>query len=192
MTPVNIVAAAENPLLPALYDIIWSAVCLLIVFLVVWKYVLPAFNRTLDERAARIEGGIAKAEQAQKEAVEAKRKYEEQLSHARVEASKIRDDARADAERIVEEMRQNAEEEAERIKRRGEETLENARLQVVRELKSELGSHSNTLAEQLVRRELESDEAKHASVDSFLDELERSTGSSGSSASSTPAPASSS
>ena len=34
MTPVQIVAASENPLLPALYDIVWSAVCLLIVFLV--------------------------------------------------------------------------------------------------------------------------------------------------------------
>ena len=58
---------------------------------------MPKFQAVFDERAARIEGGIAKAEQAQREAEDTKRKYEEQLSQARVEASKIRDDARSEA-----------------------------------------------------------------------------------------------
>ena len=87
--------------LPETYDIVWSLVILVIIAAVFYKVVLPKFQAVFDERAARIEGGIAKAEQAQKEAVEAKRKYEEQLSHARVEASKIRDDARAEASHII-------------------------------------------------------------------------------------------
>ncbi|RAE83472.1 F0F1 ATP synthase subunit B, partial [Burkholderia multivorans] len=88
MTPVQIVAASENPLLPALYDIVWSAVCLLIVFLVVWKYVLPAFNKTLDERAARIQGGIEKAEKVQAEADQALAEYQKQLADGRAEAAR--------------------------------------------------------------------------------------------------------
>ena len=64
--------------LPETYDIVWSLVILVIIAAVFYKVVLPKFQAVFDERAARIEGGIAKAEQAQKEAVEAKRKYEEQ------------------------------------------------------------------------------------------------------------------
>ena len=59
----------ETPslLIPAAYDIIWSAVCFaIILFFFVWKF-LPAIKKTLDARAEAIEGGIKKAEIAQAE-----------------------------------------------------------------------------------------------------------------------------
>ena len=90
---------------PKVYDIVWSAIILVIVALFFYKFFLPKFQAVFDERAAKIEGGIAKAEQAQKDADEAKAKYEAQLSNARVEASKIRDDARAEASHIVADAR---------------------------------------------------------------------------------------
>lgn len=171
--------------------IVAEIVGFLIVLYVLWRYVVPPLKQMTDKRQEEIRQQVEDARQARERLEAAEAEYERTVKEAREEASRIRDDARADAERIVEEMRQNAEEEAERIKRRGEETLENARLQVVRELKAELGQNSSLLAGQLVRQELASDEAKQASVDSFLDELERS-GSGSSSSSSTPAPATSS
>ena len=54
--------------LPETYDIVWSLVILVIIAAVFYKVVLPKFQAVFDERAARIEGGIAKAEQAQKDA----------------------------------------------------------------------------------------------------------------------------
>ena len=93
-----VTAASEMELfLPKSYDIFWSLVILIIVAVFFYKFFLPKFQAVFDERAAKIEGGIAKAEQAQKDADEAKAKYDAQLSNARVEASKIRDDARAEA-----------------------------------------------------------------------------------------------
>src|SRR5690606_41736077 len=50
-----------NPLLPADYDIIWSAVCFIIIFVVVWRVALPRVAKVLDARSAAIEGNIAKA-----------------------------------------------------------------------------------------------------------------------------------
>ena len=60
--------AAPNPLLPAWYDIIWSAVCFVIILIVVWKVALPKMKVMLDKRAAAIEGNIAKADEAQRKA----------------------------------------------------------------------------------------------------------------------------
>ena len=97
-----VTAASEMELfLPKSYDIFWSLVILIIVAVFFYKFFLPKFQAVFDERAAKIECGIAKAEQAQKDADEAKAKYDAQLSNARVEASKIRDDARAEASHII-------------------------------------------------------------------------------------------
>ena len=152
-----------------------EVVGLLIVLFVLYRYVLPPLRRMTQNREEEVRQQVEDSRKARERLEAAQAKFSQAIQDAEHDASRIRDDARADADRIVQEVRQKAEEEAERIRRRGEEALENARLQVVRELKAELGGHSVALADRLVRAELDSDEAKHASVDSFLDELERST-----------------
>jgi F-type H+-transporting ATPase subunit b len=154
--------------------IIAEIVGILIILALLYRYVLPPVRTMTQNREEQIRQQVEDSRRARERLEAAQAKYAQAIQEAEHEASRIRDDARADADRIIEEVRQKAEEEAERIRRRGEEALENARMQVVRELKSELGGHSVALSDRLVRAELESDEAKHASVDSFLDELERS------------------
>jgi F-type H+-transporting ATPase subunit b len=72
-----IIAAEEapNPLIPAWYDITYSLIPFILVLLLFWRVVLPRMQKTLDERAAKIEGGIAKAESAQAEAAAALEQY---------------------------------------------------------------------------------------------------------------------
>ena len=101
--------------IPQVYDIVWSLIILVIVALFFHKFFMPKFNAIFDERAAKIEGNIAKAEQSKKDADAAKSKYEAQLSTARVEASKIRDDARAEASHIIADARSRAESDAAQI-----------------------------------------------------------------------------
>ena len=69
--------------IPQVYDIVWSLIILVIVALFFHKFFMPKFNAIFDERAAKIEGNIAKAEQSKKDADAAKSKYEAQLSTAR-------------------------------------------------------------------------------------------------------------
>ena len=85
---MTIAANGVDLFLPETYDIVWSLIILIIVALFFYKFFLPKFQSVFDERTAKIEGGLAKAEQAQKDAEEAKKKYQAQLSTARVEASK--------------------------------------------------------------------------------------------------------
>ncbi|MDY5785625.1 MAG: F0F1 ATP synthase subunit B, partial [Corynebacterium sp.] len=55
-------------LLPAMYDVVWSLVVFIVVFLLFWKFVLPKFQEVLAEREDRIKGGIERAQVAQAEA----------------------------------------------------------------------------------------------------------------------------
>ena len=101
-------ASGIDLFIPEVYDIVWSLIILVIVAVFFYKFFMPKFNAIFDERAAKIQGNIAKAEQARKDADEAKAKYEAQLSTARVDAAKIRDDARAEASHIIADARSRA------------------------------------------------------------------------------------
>ena len=87
---MTIAANGVDLFLPETYDIVWSLIILIIVALFFYKFFLPKFQSVFDERTAKIEGGLAKAEQAQKDAEEAKKKYQAQLSTARFEDSRRR------------------------------------------------------------------------------------------------------
>lgn len=158
--------------LPETYDIVWSLVILVIIAAVFYKVVLPKFQAVFDERAARIEGGIAKAEQAQKEAVEAKRKYEEQLSQARVEASKIRDDARSEASHIIADARSRAESEAEQITANAQRAIESQQQQAMVSLKGEIGTLATALAGKILGAKLQDNATQSAMIDQMIADLD--------------------
>ncbi len=68
-------AAQHNPLIPKTFDIVWSVVCVAIITILFWKYVLPRFDTVLAQRAEKIEGGIERAEQIQADAQAALARY---------------------------------------------------------------------------------------------------------------------
>jgi F-type H+-transporting ATPase subunit b len=154
--------------------VIAEVVAFLIVLYVLYRYVLPPLRTMTAKREKEIAQQVEDSRKAKERLEAAEAAYREAVENAQNDAARIRDDARADAQRIADEMREKAEEEVERLRRRGEEQLQNARAQAVRELKRELGGHSTELAAQLVRQELESDQAKKESVDTFIEELSRS------------------
>lgn len=159
-------------LLPAAYDVVWSLVVFIIVFLLFWKYVLPKFQEVLAEREDRIKGGIERAEVAQKEAKAALEKNNAELAEARAEAAEIREAARTRGKEIEAESRARAEEESRRIVEAGEKQLQASREQVVSELRGEMGQNSVNLAERLLGTELSDSTRRSSTIDDFLAELD--------------------
>lgn len=159
-------------LLPAAYDVVWSLVVFIIVFLLFWKFVLPKFQELLAEREDRIKGGIERAEVAQKEAKAALEKNNAELAEARAEAAEIREAARARGKEIEAESRARAEEESRRIVEAGEKQLLASREQVVSELRNEMGQNSINLAERLLGTELSDSTRRSNTIDEFLSELD--------------------
>lgn len=168
------VAAEEspNPLLPATYDIIWSAVCFAIILIFfVWKF-LPAIKKTLDARAEAIEGGIKKAEIAQAEAAAALDEYTAKLAEGRAEAAAIRDQARADGAKILAELKEQAQAEAARITANAQVQIEAERQAALASLRAEVGTLAIDLASGVIGQSLSDDKKAAALVDQFLADLE--------------------
>ncbi|MDR3107893.1 MAG: hypothetical protein LBU05_06845, partial [Bifidobacteriaceae bacterium] len=109
--------------IPPLYDFILSAICLAVIAYVIVRKVVPTYLKVLDDRTEKIEGGIARAAEAQELIAQERARSAEELAQARHEAGRARDEARQDAAAILTEARRKASEEAERI-------LEAARAQI--------------------------------------------------------------
>jgi F-type H+-transporting ATPase subunit b len=168
-----IVAAEEgqNPLLPAIYDIVWSIIPFALVLLLFWKVVLPRLTETLDKRAEAIEGGISQAADAQKEAAEALEKYTAMLAEARDEAASIRDEARGEGQKILSDMKAQAQIEADRIAANAQAQIEAQRQAAVVALRKEVGALALDLAGAVVRDQLGEDKKAKALVDGMLKEM---------------------
>ena len=173
----NLAAEGEtvnNPLIPAWYDIIWSGFWFLIILAVVWKVALPRLTKMLDERSAAIEGNIAKADEAQKQAEAALEEYTRQLAEARTEAGEIREAAREDGKKIVAEAKETAAAEAARLTATAHTQIEAERQTALVSLRSEVGSLALDLAGGVVGETLSDDARAAAVVDRFLADLEAS------------------
>ena len=165
---------SHNPLIPEWYDIIWSGVCFVVILFVFWKVALPKMQALLDQRAAAIEGNIAKADEAQRKAEAALEEYTAQLAEARKEAGEIREAAREDGKKIVTEAKDNAAAEAARLTAAAHSQIEAERQSALVSLRSEVGTLALDLAGGVIGETLSDDAKAQAVVDRFLADLEAS------------------
>ena len=164
---------APNPLIPAWYDILWSSVCFVIILFVFWRVALPKMKTLLDQRAAAIEGNIAKADEAQRKAEAALEEYTAQLAEARKEAGEIRDAAREDGKKIITEAREIASAEAARLTATAHTQIEAERQSALVSLRSEVGTLALDLAGGVIGETLADDAKAKGVVDRFLADLEK-------------------
>jgi F-type H+-transporting ATPase subunit b len=177
-TSAALISAAEGEsvegiqlLIPEFYDIFWSFVCFVILFVLFWRIVLPKMKVLLDERSAAIEGNIAKADEAQRQAEAALEQYTAQLAEARHEAGRIREAAREDGKQIVAEARNVATVEAQRVTVSAQAQIEAERQAALVSLRSEVGTLAIDLAGNVIGETLADDAKATAIVDRFLADL---------------------
>lgn len=164
---------APNLLLPAVYDLVWSAVIFIVVLAVFFWKILPSFQQMLDKRSAAIEGNIAKADEAQRQAEAALEEYTAQLAEARAEAGSIRESARADGQRILADLKEQAGVEAARVTAQAKTQIEAERQAAVVSLRQEVGALALDLASGVIGESLNDDAKASSIVDRFLADLEK-------------------
>jgi F-type H+-transporting ATPase subunit b len=165
-------AHTPNPLIPAGYDLIWSTIVTVIIAFFFFKYLLPKLNVILDERAAKIEGGLLLAEKAQAEAAAAKDEKDRELAAARREAAGIREEAVSDGGQIVTEARTRAQVEAARIVENAQRQIEAERQSAVVSLREDVGGLATELASRIVGESLADSALQSRVIDRFLSELD--------------------
>ncbi len=176
MRTFNFAAEAEkvNPLIPHTAELVVGAIAFTLLFLVLRKAVVPMFEKAYAARTEAIEGGIKKAEKAQLDAQRALTQYNEQLSSAQGEASRLREEARVQGAAILEDLRTKAQEEAARITAAAHASIEAERQQAITSLRNEVGALAVELASKIVGEALDDQARQSRIVDRFIEDLEKS------------------
>ncbi|MBG6181286.1 F0F1 ATP synthase subunit B [Arthrobacter sp. CAN_A1] len=169
---VILAAGSDSPLAPNMWEFFVTLAGFALLFFIVKKFVMPAFEKTFAERTEAIEGGIAKAEAAQAEANAALDEYKQQLVDARTEANRIREEARAEGAQILAELKEKAGAESARITEQAHVQIEAERQAAVVSLRAEVGTLATDLASRIVGESLSDDQRSARVVDRFLADLE--------------------
>ncbi len=169
---ISAAVEGQSPLVPNIWEMGVVLVGFAVLMYIVVKYIVPMFEKTFAERAEAIEGGIAKAEKAQAEASAALEEYKQQLTDARAEANRIREEARAEGAQILADLKEKAGAESARITAQAHAAIESERQAAVVSLRSEVGTLATTLASRIVGEALTDDARSARVVDRFLADLE--------------------
>jgi F-type H+-transporting ATPase subunit b len=167
-------SSTPNPLVPNWTEVIVGGIAFFIVFVALWKVLLPRIMKTLNERTDQIEGGLERASAAQAEANRLREQYQAQLAEARHEAARLREQSREEGAAIIAEMREQAQAEARRIAETARAQIEVDRQQAFASLRAEIGILSVQLASKIVGESLEDEARQSRVVDRFLEELDAS------------------
>jgi F-type H+-transporting ATPase subunit b len=167
-------ASSPNPLVPNWTEVIVGAIGFFIVFFALWKVLLPRITKTLEARTEAIEGGIQKANDAQKEANRLREEYRAKLEEARHEAARLREQAKEEGATIKAQLRQEGEAEKRRIVESGHTQIEADRQQAFASLRAEVGVLAVQLASKIVGESLDEEARQSRVVDRFLADLDAS------------------
>jgi F-type H+-transporting ATPase subunit b len=165
-------SGTQNPLVPNPVELIIGLITFFIVFGVLGKVLLPRITKTLEERTEKIEGGIERAEEAQREANQVLDQYKEQLAEARHEAARLREQAKEQGAQIIAEMREQAQAEARRLVDAAQAQIEADRQLAIQMLRTEVGTLAVDLAGRVVGESLEDEARQRRIVERFLEDLE--------------------
>jgi F-type H+-transporting ATPase subunit b len=163
-----------NPLVPGWTEVIWGGIAFLIVFVALWKMLLPRISKVLEERTDAIEGGIERASRAEAQAELLAEQYRAQLAQSRHDAARVREESREEGAQIIAELREQAQAESARIIQAAHAQIAADRQQAFASLRDEVGTLAVELASKIVGESLADEARQSRVVDRFLAELDAS------------------
>src|ERR1700758_1152544 len=172
MIPLADNTASTNPLLPSWPEFIIGTILFVLVFGFLARLALPRIQQLLAERTDQIEGGLARADEAQAEAQQLLEQHRQRRAEAGHEAARLREEAREQGAQIIAEMREQAQAEARRVTEAAQAQIQAERQQALTALRTEGGTLATELASRIVGESLTDEARQSRMVDRFLDELE--------------------
>lgn len=125
-----------------------------IVFAVLAVKVWPVIARGLDERADKIKGEIAAAEEARKQAKEALAQYEKSLADARGEAQRMLEKTKQQQQALADELKAKSEAELAAMKDRARRDIDAAKRAAIGEIYTHAATAAAGMASKILQREV--------------------------------------
>ncbi len=155
---IGLVPLAPNPLSIDIWTFVFSALNVLVIVLVLYKFLFKPIGNIIEERQAFVENSLAEAKAQREEAERMLAEYSEQLKHAKDEARQIVQTATQEAEAYSSRRRAEAEQEAERMIERAKNEIETERLKALASIRDEVATLTIQAAERVIRREIRADD----------------------------------
>ncbi len=152
-----------------IWNFIWPAVNLLLLFIVLKIFLFKPVNKIMDERTRSIQNDIDSAKKSREEAEALKQKYADDLSNAKEEARRIVMKAQDDgaAERAV--LMERSKEDADKLVADANKAIENERRRVLQQAQSQIADLAIEAASKIIGENVD-DEKNRRIVDEFLSE----------------------
>jgi F-type H+-transporting ATPase subunit b len=160
----------KKDLYPHATELIFGAVAFAIIYVFMWKWVIPKMNTLLEERREKIQGEMERAEAARLAADEELARYKTQLAGARDEGNRIIEEARQTADQLRADLQARAEQESLSIVARAQEEIRAERDRVFQELRTQVAQIAVELAGKVVGETL--DTSTHTRlIDEYINEV---------------------
>lgn len=160
----------KKDLYPHATELIFGAVAFAIIYVFMWKWVIPRMNVLLEERRQKIQGEMERAEVTRGDADKLLADYRAQLASARDEGNRIIEEARQTADQLRVDLQGKAEQESQSIVARAQEEIRAERDRVFQELRTQVGEIAVQLAGKVVGEELDTS-AHTRLIDEYIDQV---------------------
>ena len=114
------------------WDIVWTIVNLLILFLLLKHFLFKPITQMMESRTAEIENNLKDAEEQKQKAQQLNTQYEEQLQGAQAQAAQIISDAKAQGQKEYSSILKTAQADAAKEKERSRAEMERERDEMLR------------------------------------------------------------
>lgn len=160
-----------NLLLPDSGLLFWMTIIFAIVFFVLAKFGFPVITGMVEKRGKRISDSLEAARKAEEALEHLNQEQERLIVEARAEQARLKKEAAAERERMIAAAREQARVEAQKIMDEAKSRIEEEKESALRDMRREVALISMTIAEQVIRKEMSSDEAQQELVDRLVDEV---------------------
>ncbi len=159
-----------NLLLPDSGLIFWMTIIFAIVFFILAKFGFPIITGMVDKRTRRIDDAIAAARKAEESLAGVVQEQERLLAEARAEHTKILQEAASKRDLMLAKAQEEARREAEKIMDEAKRRIAEEKEAALRDVRREVALISVAIAEQVVRKELSTEEGQMELIDKLIDE----------------------
>ena len=151
------------------WDIVWTIVNLLILFLLLKHFLFKPITKMMESRTAEIENNLKDAEDQKQKAAELTAQYEEKLQGAHAEAAQIVSEAKQRGQKEYDAILKSAAQDAQKEQERSRADLEREREEMLRGVQENVTELVLLTVSKLSQKELDQ-ESDRKLVDAFLAE----------------------
>ena len=160
-----------SPIRPSFGLLFWTSIIFLLFWFIIGKYAFGPIKDALKKREEDIQDALDEAKKAKEEMAALHAKNEELLKEAQAERAAIMKEAKATKDAIINEAKTKAKEEAQRIVTTAKQEIENQKKAALTEVKNEVGQMALSIAEKVIRKELQGNTNQESFVNKLVDEI---------------------